>query len=239
MRRSRGDPAGSGPAEAPASAQVAVIAGTPYDARLGADLLAARGIRSTPYPMASSPDEQDGLQYLAPDALNRAFQAQVRDIHALGSTVALLFCNSLSAVVDLDAIAETSPVRLISPITVYRRLPPDLERIMVLTGNGQATVGFERTVMRAAGDRRVLAVSDQALVRAIENGDPADAFASSHLPTTLRLAEHLDLDVVVLACTHFTAILPFVEAACSVPVIDVGTSLVALTCEAAGLAGPG
>jgi glutamate racemase len=79
----------------------------------------------------------------------------------------------------------------------------------------------------------MLGVSDPALVRGIEAGDAEAAFAASHLPTTLRLADRLGLDAVVLACTHFTTILPFITAACDLRVVDIGSRLVELATLAA------
>lgn len=208
---------------------VAVIAGTPYDSRLGARLLAAQGLTALPYAMAESPDEQDSLQYRDPVGLAAAFHARLAELRAGRIELAMLFCNSMSAVVDhADAVLP-----VVSPTTVYGELLPTLRSSLVITGNAQAILGVERTVWRAAPAHRMLGVSDPALVRGIEAGDPEAAFATSHLPTTLRLAERLGLDAVVLACTHFTTVLPFVTAACDLPVIDVGARLVELTTLAA------
>ena len=207
---------------------VAVIAGTPYDSALGAALLRAEGLPAQPYAMAASPDEQDSLQYQDPGGLAAAFHARLRELRAGGTELAMLFCNSLSAVVDHDEAA----LPVISPVTVYGELPPRSRSSLVLAGNAHALLGVERTLRRGDPEHRMLGVSDPALVRGIEAGDPEAAFAASHLPTTLRLAERLGLDTVLLACTHFTAVLPFVTAACDLPVVDVGTRLVELTAEA-------
>jgi len=206
---------------------VAVVAGTPYDSGLGAELLRAKGLAAVPHAMAGSPDEQDSLQYQDPGVLAAAFHARLDELQAQGTELAMLFCNSLSAVVDHDS----SALPVVSPVTVYRELFPELRSSLVVTGNAHALVGVERTARQVSPGHRMLGVSDPALVRGIEAGDPAAAFGTSHLPTTLRLAEHLGLDAVVLACTHFTAVLPFVTAACDLPIIDVGTRLVELTRE--------
>lgn len=207
---------------------VAVIAGTPYDSGLGAELLRARGVAAEPHAMAGSPDEQDALQYQDPGALAAAFHTRLGELRARGAEQAMLFCNSLSAVVDHDNAA----LPVLSPITVYRELFPRLRSSLVVTGNANPLVGAERTAWQVSPGHRMLGVSDPALVRGIEAGDPAAAFETSLLPATLHLAERLGLEAVVLACTHFTAVLPFVTAACEVPVIDVGTRLVELTAGA-------
>jgi glutamate racemase len=209
---------------------VAVIAGTPYDSGLGAELLRAGGLPAAAYAMAGSPDEQDALQYKDPAALTAMFHDRLGELRARGTTLAMLFCNSLAAVVDHDDTA----LPVVSPVTVYRELLPVLRSCLAVTGNANATLGVERTVRLANPEHRVLGVSDPALVRGIEAGDPEAAFHASHLPATLRLAERLGLDAVVLACTHFTSVLPFVTAVCDLPVIDVGTRLVELTRQAAG-----
>ncbi len=208
---------------------VAVIAGTPYDSGLGAELLRAEGLAARPYAMAASPDEQDSLQYQDPGGLAAAFHQRLAELRAGGTELVMLFCNSMSAVVDHD----DAVLPVISPITVYSELLPKLRSSLVITGNAQAVLGIERTAWRTAPGHRLLGVSDPALVRGIEAGDPEAAFAASHLPTTLRLAERLDLDAVVIACTHFTAVLPLVTATCDLPVIDVGARLVELTTLAA------
>ncbi|MFG2566241.1 hypothetical protein ACGFR6_12465 [Streptomyces sp. NPDC048567] len=209
---------GTGPA-------VAVIAGTPYDSGLGVELLRAEGVSAHPYAMAASPDEQDRLQYQAPETLADAFHRRLAALRADGTEQVMLFCNSMSAVVDHD----DAVLPVVSPVTVYAELLPKLASSLVVTGNAQALLGFERTALRTAPGHRMLGVSDPALVRGIEAGDVAAAFAASHLPTTLRLARQLGLDAVVLACTHFTALLPLITAVCDLPVIDVGTRLVELT----------
>lgn len=207
---------------------VAVIAGTSYDSGLGAELLRGAGVAAVPLAMAGSPDEQDALQYQDPGGLAAAFHRRLAELRAGGTELAMLFCNSMSAVVDHDGAA----LPVVSPVTVYGELLPTLSSSLVVTGNAQALLGFERTAWRVAPGHQMLGVSDPALVRRIEAGDP-EAFESSALPTTVRLAERLGLDAVVLACTHFTAVLPAVTAACDLPVIDVGTRLVELTARAA------
>ncbi|MGB3442479.1 MAG: glutamate racemase [Actinophytocola sp.] len=208
---------------------VAVIAGTPYDSVLGAELLRAEGVAAVPHAMAATPDEQDSLQYRDPDGLAAAFHERLAEFRAGGTELAMLFCNSMSAVVDHDDAA----LPVVSPVTVYSELLPKLRSSLVVTGNAQAVLGVERTAWRTAPGHRMLGVSDPALVRGIEAGDPEAAFAASHLPTSLRLAEQLGLDAVVLACTHFTSVLPFVTASCELPVIDVGSRLVELITLAA------
>ncbi|MDQ3788209.1 MAG: glutamate racemase [Actinomycetota bacterium] len=204
---------------------VAVIAGTPYDSGLGAGLLRAEGIAAVPHAMAGTPDEQDSLQYRDPGGLAAAFHERLAGLRADGTELVMLFCNSMSAVVGHD----DAVLPVVSPVTVYSELLPELRSSLVVTGNAQAVLGVERTAWQTAPGHRLFGVSDPALVRGIEDGDPEAAFHASHLPTTLRLAERLGLDAVVLACTHFTAVLPFVTAACDLPVIDVGTRLVQLT----------
>lgn len=207
---------------------VAVIAGTPFDSGLGAELLRARGVTAQPYAMAASPDEQDWLQYHDPGGLAASFHRRLAELRTGGTELAMLFCNSMSAVVD----HEDAAIPVVSPVTVYSELLPTLRSSLVVTGNAQAVLGVERTAWRTAPGHRMLGVSDSALVRGIEAGDPEAAFAASHLPTTLRLAQRLDLDAVVLACTHFTTLLPQITACCDLPVIDVGARLVELASPA-------
>src|SRR5262245_5820668 len=49
--------------------RVAVVAGTPFDTRLGCSMLEAMGIGCEGFPLAATPDEQSALQYFRPDLL--------------------------------------------------------------------------------------------------------------------------------------------------------------------------
>lgn len=208
--------------------EVAVIAGTPYDSGLGADLLRAKGVAATPYATAGSPDEQDSLQDRSPDALAASFHHLLGELRRRQAALAMLFCNSLSSVVNHDDTA----LPVVSPLTVYREVLPRLRSSLVVAGNAHALLGVERTARLTCPGHRMLGVSDPTLVRGIENGDPEEAFAASQLPSTLRRAEELGLDAVILACTHFTAIKRTVAASCDLLVVDVGGMLVDRTVSA-------
>lgn len=202
--------------------EIAVIAGSPYDAGLGVDLLLAEGIIAVPYATASSPDEQDMMQDQHADSLNSSFQKLLSDLHRRRASLAMLFCNSLSSVVD----HEDPKIPIISPLTMYGEVLPYLRSSLVVAGNAHALLGVERAARRTSPGHRMLGVTDPALVRGIEYGDPETAFASSQMPTTLRYAADLGLGAVILACTHFAAIKSSIAATCDLPIIDVGSILV-------------
>lgn len=201
---------------------MAVIAGTPYDSGLGAELLRAEGVPARPYAMAGSPDEQDSLQDGHPNALTASFHRLLYELRRREVTLAVLFCNSLASVVDHD----DTVLPVVSPLTVYRDVLPRLRSSLVVAGNAHALLGVERTARLVNPGHRMLGVSDPILVRAIERGDPAAAFAASQLPNTLRRAEELGLETFISACTHFTAVKRFVADSCDLPVVDVGSMLV-------------
>jgi glutamate racemase len=212
---------------------VAVIAGTPYDAALGRDLLREAGVPASPHAMATSPDEQDRLQYERPDELRAAFHRRIGELRERGTELVMLFCNSLAAVLDSDRAA----LPVLAPSIVHREVAEQVRSSLVVTGNANALVGAERTLRQTDPAHRPLGVSDPALVRGIEAGDPDEAFYASQLPVTLPMAEQLGLGAVVLACTHFTSVLPLVRAACGLPIVDVGSRLVELTVEEADVRG--
>jgi glutamate racemase len=208
--------------------EVAVIAGTPYDSGLGAELLRAEGVAALPYATAGSPDEQDSLQDRSPGVLEALFHDVLDDFRRRQVHLAMLFCNSLSSVVDHD----NTVLPVVSPVTIYREVLPQLRSSLVIAGNAHALLGVERTARLTCADHQMLGVSEPMLVRGIEHGDPEAAFSASQLPSTLRRAEDLGLEAVILACTHFTAIKQLIASNCDLPVIDVGGLLVERTVSA-------
>ena len=119
---------------------IAVIAGTPVDTRMGADYLRlhAPELTAALFPVSPSPQETHLLQ-IAPEAEKDAcFDRLFSEAEAAGCRDFFLYCNSLSACFDFEALAKRRGDRIVTPLMIYRRLASRYSRLAVIAANSQA-----------------------------------------------------------------------------------------------------
>lgn len=97
------------------SMTIGVVAGTPTDTRFGLDFLAARQLRGIGLSLSASPQAQTQLQALERGALTQQLIGAIEQLHQAGAEAAMIYCNSLSGAVDMEAVKATSPIEVVSP----------------------------------------------------------------------------------------------------------------------------
>ena len=85
---------------------IAVLAGTPVDTRMGVDVLSAAGLSGAPFPISPDPREQTAFQISSPAEKHRTALDILNKAQAEGCRKAFVYCTSLSASVDFDALAR-------------------------------------------------------------------------------------------------------------------------------------
>ena len=91
---------------------VAVLAGTPVDTQMGADVLSAHGITPMVFPVSRYPQEQAYFQ-VRPQAEKKARIAGIlRDAMAQGCGSAFIYCNTLSGAVDFARTVHVATLSL-------------------------------------------------------------------------------------------------------------------------------
>jgi glutamate racemase len=212
--------------------QVAVIGGTPGDARLGREMLEQAGASCESFFLSQTPAEQHLSQHTAPSQLEARVSDLIRRLNADGYARIVIFCNSLSTLVDLHKLESQSHAPIFSPIAMHRRLPSLYSRILFLTANGQALAGIERELLSIAPQVKVTGIAMLALVEAIENNVPLDQLVIRFgVPNIVDFAAELQVDAIVLACTHFTRIATRIAAISALPVVDTAQTLIAAATE--------
>lgn len=210
--------------------RIAVVAGTPFDTELGCAMLRDRGQNCDGFPLASTPDEQNRLQYLNPVTLQSSLHRLIDGLEKPDYATVILFCNSLSTVVNHTLLAaHASPLKVVSPLDIYRSLSRLYSRILLFTANGQTLAGIEKILLQSPSKVEVVGLSSLQLVRAIEAGDSAEeTYQSLLLPYIAQLASSFSLQAVVLGCTHFTFLRQLIQLGTGLPVIDIGAAMIEL-----------
>lgn len=209
--------------------KIAVIAGTPVDTRMGAELLERKGTETAGFPVSRTPEEQTAFQVGSRSAREEAVGAMLDEIRARGMDRVLLYCNSLSSAVDAHALAAARGLRIWTPMDVYGEIAGHYRRLGVLAANCQGAAGVERAMVNASPEVLILGAGVLPLVLGIEAGrDPEALLEDCGLEALLRFFEGNGAEAVVLGCTHFPYVKEALERRTSLPVLDPAERLAEL-----------
>lgn len=183
---------------------VGVIAGTPIDTRFGVNFLAGKQIRAVGLSISDTPQEQTELQALNRAALTELVHVRIGELLAQGVNALMIYCNSLSGALDLDALRARLPVSLITPLDVYAELAGRHRKFGLLAANCQSCANIERLLLEKDGQAKVIGVGNLQIVEDIERGYAPAAILRDHalveLGASLRMS---GVEILILACTHF------------------------------------
>lgn len=210
---------------------IAVLAGTPVDTQMGVDVLFAAGLSGAPFPISPDPREQTAFQISSPAEKHRTALAILNRAQAQGCRKAFVYCNSLSASVDFDALARETGMRIVTPLQVYRTLAPQYRSLAFIAANAQGLAGIERVLLDANPGLDTLSTAALPVVLAIEAGLPPEELVQRH-----RLAELADwfadcgMEALLLGCTHFPYFKEALARRTSLPLIDPAAKMLELLC---------
>lgn len=210
---------------------IAVLAGTPVDTQMGVDVLFAAGLSGAPFPISPDPREQTAFQISSPAEKHRTALAILNRAQAQGCRKAFVYCNSLSASVDFDALARETGMRIVTPLQVYRTLAPQYRSLAFIAANAQGLAGIERVLLDANPGLDTLSTAALPVVLAIEARLPPEELVQRH-----RLAELADwfadcgMEALLLGCTHFPYFKEALARRTSLPLIDPAAKMLELLC---------
>lgn len=212
--------------------RVAVMAGTPVDTQMGADFLNFKGIEASEYPVSSCPEEQSKLQILSPFELTCKVRKIIKKIKLEGIDVIMVYCNSLSTAVDMDKLSREESVIIITPLTVYKKIAHNYKSIGVLAANNQSSAGIEKVVQTINPCCNVIGIGILPLVTDIEQGIPPKEIVQKFaLKSVMDFYNSINIDAVLLGCTHFPYLYSELEKYASVPILDPAESMYEMICD--------
>lgn len=208
--------------------KIAVIGGTKYDTNIGCSLIREKGFWCRGYPIANTADEQNLLQYFNKHDLQLKIEKIARGLGEEHYDTLLIFCNSLSMILDLKKLSNATDLQIISTIDIYKSLTTKFNRMMILTANGQSLYGIEKIMLKSRKDIEIFGISNLSLVNSIESGlSPRAIFQKWHIKNILDLAEKISVQSIILGCTHLTNLYEIISKSSTIPVIDIGRELAA------------
>ena len=208
--------------------KIAVMAGTPIDSNLGAELLKSYGYDEVVLvPISNNPVEQTTFQALEDAERENIIIKIIEELKEKDCDTIFVYCNSLSSVVDFDRLAEKMSISIITPMQMYRNLGLEYKYLAVMAANSHGLTGVENNLYVSNPRLRVLGLSMLELVKAIEEGNkPEQIVEDFNFKTLFNYFELTNVEAVVLGCTHFPYIKKELEKITKLPIIDVGVFMI-------------
>ena len=208
--------------------KIAVMAGTPIDSKLGAELLNSYGYDDVVLvPISNNPVEQTTFQALEDEERENIIVKIIDELKEKDCDTIFVYCNSLSSVVDFDKLAEKMDISIITPMQMYRNLGLEYKYPAVMAANSHGLTGVENNLYVSNPRLRVLGLSMLELVKAIEEGNkPEQIVEDFNFKTLFNYFELTNVEAVVLGCTHFPYIKKELEKISKLPTIDVGVFMI-------------
>ena len=208
--------------------KIAVMAGTPIDSKLGAELLNSYGYDDVVLvPISNNPVEQTTFQALEDEERENIIVKIIEELKVKDCDAIFVYCNSLSSVVDFDRLAEKMNISIITPMQMYRNLGLEYKYLAVMAANSHGLTGVENNLYVSNPLLRVLGLSMLELVKAIEEGNkPEQIVEDFNFKTLFNYFELTNVEAVVLGCTHFPYIKKELEKITNLPIIDVGVFMI-------------
>ena len=188
--------------------KIGVIAGTPTDTRMGIDYAVSQGFEAIGFACSKNPREQTEMQVLHKEELLQIAINGCKDMIDKGAEGILVYCNSLSAAIDIEKLKSALPVCAVTPLDIYKICASEHSSLAVLAANCQSLAGIEKVILSANPSCCVFGAGILPIVIAIENNvPPENIYKQFQLENLCNSFVATGCDALILGCTHF----PYIE----------------------------
>jgi glutamate racemase len=186
---------------------------------MGMDLLSRNGFTGIPTATASSGPEQFDLQTYHRDRLQKITLDAICAAADKGGKAAMIYCNSLSAALDLADLRAKSPLKIVTPLDAHAEIARKHKYAGVLAVSAQSACGLELAYYGANPDMLVISCSVRSVIKGIEaHKPPLELVEKMGLIEICEGMAKVGAECIALGCTH----LPYIErelaARISIPV---------------------
>lgn len=201
--------------------KVAVVAGTPVDTKMGVEFLTSKGIIAVGFSVSISPEEQSKIQILSPLDLEETVRNIIEKIKYEMINTILVYCNSLSAAVDMARLSREEGIRIITPFDIYKKIAFNYNNIGVLAANNKSSAGIEKVIQSVNPNCNVIGIAILPMVVDIEKGISAGIIVGKFaLSNLMEFYTIIKVDVIILGCTHFPYLYDELKKCTPIPILD-------------------
>lgn len=185
--------------------KITVMAGTPVDTEMGCRLLKANfSCALDPIAVTDTPEKQTFFQTSDSAVRARIVKSLIASAISRGSELIFVYCNSLSATVDFEAISRDLHIKIITPFKAYQATAKQCKRVGLLTANAQGASGIEKELVQTNEKIKLYSISNLDWVNSIENKEDAKTICQNYgLPESVQFFETNKVEKIIFGCTHF------------------------------------
>ncbi len=204
------------------------MAGTPIDTKMGAILLYNNNFNEIiEIPISETPSEQTVFQVSDMEYKENIINSYIDRIKKQNCNVLFVYCNSLSGSVNFEKITEKNNIRIITPMDVYREIAFQYKNIAVISANAQGLAGIERVIFQKNREIKITGVTLLEMVKEIEkSSSPFKILEKFDFLTLVKYFETMNIETIILGCTHFPYIKEELEKITDLEIIDPGIKMV-------------
>lgn len=211
--------------------EVAVIGGSEIDTQLGVEYFNSKGLKANPFPITSAAEEYE-LLLRDFNVITEVMKNRTKEIKKSGVNNIIIFCNSLSSVIDVEELSLKEHVRIITPLTVYRNIAKTSDTLGVIAGNNQGLAGIERVILNVNPNCKVIGLSMLPLVIDIERNIPAKEIVYNYsLEKIFEFYELNKVSTIISGCTHFSYLQDEMTKLTTLNVYDPAESIANTICS--------
>ena len=207
----------------------AVLAGTPVDTQMGAEVLRAHGLEALNCSVSRHPLEQAAFQVKSKDEKHAILKRILREAMDKGCGSAFIYCNSLSGSADFPALSRELGIRIVTPMDAYGMIARQYRRLGVVAYNGQALAGIDTAMVSVNPSLLLFPAGTPEVTLDIEAGlDPDDIIRRNRLDALVKYFEDNGCEALVLGCTHFPYLKKALRNYTGLPLLDPAEKMVRL-----------
>lgn len=208
--------------------KIGVFAGTCADTKMGEEILKSRGFETISYPISKNPKEQSLLQYYSREELTKIVEEKIKDAKNKGAEKIFIYCNSLSASVDIKSLSRRQAIQIITPLDFYKDLDRKYKKIIILSANSKSAHEIDK-ILSEKQFRDTISLGFLKLVEEIEKKTPPQEIVDK-----LNLRELFDFfngmedkaDGIILACTHFPYMKELFKSLTDIEILDPAEDMI-------------
>lgn len=208
--------------------KIGVFAGTCADTKMGEEILKSRGFETISYPISKNPKDQSLLQYYSREELTNIVEEKIKDAKVKGAEKIFIYCNSLSASIDIEDLSFRQAIQIITPLDFYKDLDRKYKKIIILSANSKSAHEIDK-ILSEKQFRDTISLGFLKLVEEIEKKTPPQDIVDK-----LNLRELFDFfngmedkaDGIILACTHFPYMKELFKSLTDIEILDPAEDMI-------------
>lgn len=202
--------------------KIGIVAGTKYDTSLGVNLMLLGKFESKGICISDTASDQHKLQLNDTKKLQELVRLAILDLKLnFGAEAVVIYCTSISGIVDVPQLMEETQINIITPYDVILKNISQLKNIAVLSANELSLTNFKKNILFHHSEINIFGFCNIEMVIDIENElPPIDIIKKYSLDVFFNSLKSQNIELLILGCTHFSYLHGAISELCAIELLD-------------------